>query len=144
MVETLNSKNTKTLETSDNCGKQNEPAPIVLIVDDDDDNRSMLKILLEMWKYRVIEAKDGSEALAIAENARPDLILMDVKMPDLDGFGVTEKIRQSEKIENVPVIFISGCAEANYKQMASAVGGNEYLVKPIDFQELEITLGKYI
>lgn len=144
MVDKLNNGNIKTLETSDGHGQANKPTPIVLIVDDDDDNRVMLKILLEMWEYRVVEAKDGIEAVSVAENTRPDLILMDVKMPDLDGFGVTEKIRQSEKIENVPIIFLSGCGEAVYKQKASAVGGNEYLVKPLNFQELESTLGRYV
>jgi len=143
MVNAQNNRNLNALETSGR-GQSNEPIPVVLIVDDDDDSRLMLKLLLETWKYRVIEAKDGIEALNIVENSCPDLILMDVRMPRLDGFGVTFQIRQSTKIESVPIIFLSGCAEASYKQTASAVGGNEYLVKPLDFEELEITVGKYV
>ena len=84
------------------------------------------------------------QPINLAENICPDLILLDVKIPDLDGFRVTEKIRQSAKIGSIPIIFLSGYAEAIYKQQASAVGGNEYLVKPLDFQELENTLGRYI
>ncbi|MGC2238522.1 MAG: response regulator [Pyrinomonadaceae bacterium] len=143
MVNAQNNRSLNAPETS-GYGQSNEPIPVVLIVDDDDDSRLMLKIILEIWKYQVIEATDGIEALNIAENSCPDLILMDVRMPRLDGFGVTCQIRQSTKIESVPIIFLSGCAEASYKQEASAVGGNEYLVKPLDFEELEITLGKYI
>jgi CheY-like chemotaxis protein len=143
MVNAQNNGNLNALETSGH-GQSDEPIPVVLIVDDDDDSRLMLKLLLETWKYRVIEAKDGIEAINIAENSCPDLILMDVRMPRLDGFGVTFRIRQSTKIESVPIIFLSGCAEASYRQTASAVGGNEYLVKPLDFEELETTVGKYI
>jgi len=144
MVDFSNNKNIKTPETSDGHGQWNKPVPVILIVDDDDDSRLMLKLLLEMWKYRVVEAKDGVEAINIVEISCPDLILMDVRMPNLDGFEVTRQIRDSAKIESVPVVFLSGCAEALYKQKASAAGGNEYLVKPLDFEALEHTLGKYI
>lgn len=119
-------------------------APIVLIVEDDEDNRAMLKFLLESWNYCVIEAENGTEAIRIAEENCPDLILLDVKMPVLDGFEVTRRIRESAKLNGVPVIFLSGCAEAKYQSAASAVGGNEYLVKPLDVEKLQITLGKYI
>lgn len=144
MVDSLNNSRVKTPESADGGGQGNKPSPVVLIVDDNDDSRLMLKFLLETWKYHVVEAADGSEALTIAEKTCPDLILMDVKMPNLDGFGVTQKIRQTAKIESVPIVFLSACAEPNYKQKASAVGGNEYLVKPLNFEELEITLGKYV
>lgn len=145
MVVASNNKIIKTLQTSaDGDERANDRAPVVLIVDDDDDSRLMLKILLEMWNYRVVEAGDGIEALDLAENSRPDLILLDVKMPNLDGFAVTEKIRRSAKIGSVPIIFLSGCAEANYKKRAFAVGGNEYLVKPLDFQALENSLSGYL
>ena len=122
----------------------NDQMPAVLIVEDDEDSRQMLKILLEIWKYRVLEAKDGLEAVSVAESARPDLILMDVKLPKFDGFETTRRLRQSEIIDGVPIIFLSGCAEEIYRRAADAVGGNEYLVKPLDFQLLEITLNKYI
>ena len=144
MVNTLNNGNIKTLAALDGRGKRDEPPPTVLIVDDDDDSRLMLKTLLEMWKYKVVEAADGGEAISVAETSSPDLIVMDVKLPDLDGFDVTQKIRQSAKIESVPIVFLSGCAETIYKQKATAVGGSEYLVKPLNFEELEHTLGKYI
>lgn len=104
----------------------------------------MLKFLLETWSYRVIEAKDGMEAVSIAEKEYPDLILMDVKLPHFDGFDVTRRIRQSAKTGDVPIFFLSGYAEAVYRNEATAAGGNEYLVKPLNFEELENTLGGYI
>lgn len=122
----------------------NNQMPVILIVEDDEDNRLMLKILLEMWNYRVLEATDGIEAIAIAEETRPDLILMDAMMPNLDGFETTRRIRESELIKDIPIVFLSGCAEAVYRRRASDVGVNEYLVKPLIFEQLEITLGKYV
>lgn len=118
--------------------------PKILIVDDDEDSRQMLNFLLETWSYRVVEAKDGIEAVSLAERERPDLILMDVKLPRLDGFDVTRRIRQSEQTNGVPIVFLSGCAEPHYRSAAAEVGGNEFLVKPLDFDKLQSTLGKYI
>ena len=86
---------------------------VILIVEDDDDSRQMLKFLLETWKYRVIEATDGLEAFAIAEKFRPDLILMDAKLPNSDGFETTRRIRESKYINRIPIVFLSGCARRN-------------------------------
>lgn len=118
--------------------------PTVLLVEDDEDNRLMLKLMLEIWKYRVLEAKNGEEAVELAEKEQPNIILMDVQMPYLDGFEAARLIRQSNLIDGVPIVFLSGYAHAFYRQTAIAAGGNEYFVKPIDFTELEITLKKYI
>ena len=128
----------------DDGGRKNETLPVILIVDDHEDSRSMLKTLLEMWKYRVVEAIDGNEALIVAEQTHPDLILMDVKMGKMDGFEVTRNIRRSTTIKTVPIVFLSGCAENASKEKAFAAGGSDYLVKPLDFDELERALAKYI
>ena len=118
--------------------------PEILIVEDDADSRLMLKLLLEMWNYRVHEATCGADAIRIAAKESLALILMDIKMPHLDGFETTRRIRQSPKSANVPVIFLSGCAEEIHRRTAFAVGGNEYLVKPLDFEKLEKTLNSYV
>lgn len=119
-------------------------APVILIVDDDADSRDLLKFLLQMWKYKVIEAADGEEAVRVAEKTRPDLILMDVRLPLLDGVSATRQIRKFNAGGAVPVVFLSGCAEAVYKEAARAAGGNEYVVKPFDFNELHDAIGKYV
>lgn len=118
--------------------------PIILIVEDDADSRAMLKFLLESWNYSVIEAENGVEAVRIAEKTRPDLILLDVKLPLLDGFEAARRIRESAEIGGVPVIFLSGCAEKHYRNAGSEAGGKEYLVKPLDFEKLQNALGKYL
>ena len=118
--------------------------PTVLIVEDDEDNRLMLKIMLEMWNYRVIEAENGEEAVNSAHENRPDLILMDLKMQLLSGLEATRRIRRSKEIGGVPIIFVSGCAEAGFRRAALDAGGNEYLVKPIIFENLENVLSEYI
>jgi CheY-like chemotaxis protein len=118
--------------------------PTVLIVEDDEDNRLMLKIMLEMWNYRVIEAENGEEAVVSAYEHRPNLILMDLKMQLLSGLEATRQIRCSAEIGGVPIIFVSGCAEAGFRRAALDAGGNEYLVKPIVFEHLETVVAKYI
>ena len=118
--------------------------PTVLLVEDDEDNRLMLKLMLEIWKYRVLEAKNGEEAVELAEKEQPNIILMDVQMPDLDGFDAARLIRRSQPTDGVPIVFLSGCAQIYYRRTAFEAGGNEYLVKPIDFTELELTIKKYI
>lgn len=69
---------------------------------------------------------------------------MDVRLPKLDGMAASRRIRTLEETDEMPIIFLSACAENLYRQQALDAGGNDYLVKPIDFQELERTLGKYI
>lgn len=121
-----------------------KPIPIILIVEDDKDSRLMLEFLLEMWKFRVIEAADGFEAIRAAEEIRPDLILMDAKLPHLDGFETTRRFRESESFSRIPIVFLSACAEEIYRRAARAVGADDYLVKPLNFELLENILEKYV
>ena len=144
MVNFMTIDNNRHSNQSNNTGRNNDSKLTILIADDDDDNRTMLKTLLEIWGYRVLEAKDGGEAFGFAEKARPDLILMDVRMPRFDGFETARRIRRSKKTVGVPIIFISGCAEKSYRNEAGDAGGNEYMVKPVDFGVLEKTLVKYL
>ena len=144
MVDLLAGKNIKMVEVLSSAEKIDDSVPVVLVVDDDEDNRAMLKTILSIWSYRVIEAANGKEAVSIAEQILPDLILMDVKLPYLDGFDATRQIRESALCGSVPILFLSGCAEKDYRNAGSAAGGNEYLVKPIDFEELRKAIGKYI
>lgn len=144
MFAALTRENKQMLNTSFAQRQTSDLPPTVLIVEDDEDNRLMLKIMLEMWNYRVIEAENGEEAVISALANQPDLILMDLKMQLLSGLDATRQIRKSAKIGGVPIIFVSGCAEANYRRAAFSAGGNEYLVKPIVFEHLENVLAKYI
>ncbi len=119
-------------------------APLVLIVEDDMDTRLMLKYLLEIWHYRVIEAVTGEEALEMATSQKPDVILMDYKLPKIDGLTATERIRELPIHRQTVIIFVSAYSEERVRASVLAAGANDYLVKPIDFGDLEISLEKHL
>jgi CheY-like chemotaxis protein len=111
--------------------------PVVLIVDDHDDTREMLKTLLGMVGCHAIEAEDGEQALHAAETAHPDLILLDMKMPRLDGLTVTRLIRSHPNLHEVPIVAVTGNATPQFQAEVLRTGCNYCLVKPIDFDRLE-------
>jgi CheY-like chemotaxis protein len=112
----------------------------VLVVEDFEDNRFMMRRLLEMSGYRVVEAENGEEAVKLAAEERPDVILMDLSLPLLDGLAATRAIRQNESSRTLPIIAVSAHDTADFHAEALAAGCNEYVTKPIDFDELETLL----
>lgn len=124
--------------------KSKKSHPLILIVEDDEDTRVMLRYLLEIWNYRVIEAGSGEEVLPMLAEHRPDLILMDYKLPDVDGLTTTERIRAVSLYDRTAIIFVSAVSHENARQSALAAGADAYLVKPIDFGELELALEKHL
>jgi len=110
---------------------------LIMVAEDDEDNRLLLRTMLELKGYRVVEARDGQEAVAVAKNAQPDLILVDLQLPRLNGFAVTRSVRHEESLRGVPIVVVSGHDPAKHRKLAMAAGCNEYLHKPIDFQRLE-------
>lgn len=118
--------------------------PLILVVDDHSDTREMLRVAIELNGYRVVEASDGEEAVRLAEDALPNLILMDTSLPQIDGYMATERIRKIESVRNVAIIFLSGHAERQARELALAAGGNDYLVKPVDLRSLELALEKHL
>ena len=116
------------------------PEKVVLVVEDFEDNRFMMRRLLEMSGYRVVEAVNGQEAVEAALRFTPDLILMDLSLPLLDGLAATRRIREQSPLKNVPIVAVSAHDTADFHADALAAGCNEYVTKPIDFDELEILL----
>ena len=112
----------------------------VLVVEDFEDNRFMMRRLLELDGYRVIEAINGQEAVAMAERERPHLILMDLSLPQIDGLAATRSIRQLDGMTSVPIIAISAHDTSDFRTEALKAGCNEYLTKPVDFDRLESLL----
>src|SRR4051812_3000692 len=104
--------------------------PLVLVAEDHDDTRFMLKYLLGMRGYRVVLAADGEMAVRMAESRCPDLILMDATLPRLDGLAATRRIRETPALCDVPIVFLSGHAEAWFRAAALETGGDDYIVKP--------------
>jgi CheY-like chemotaxis protein len=104
----------------------------------------MFRTMLEFRGYSVIEAADGEEVIQLAESARPDLILMDISLPRVNGLEAARRIRQSGHAGRVPVVFISGHPEASFLALAREAGGDEYLVKPLSRGQLGGVLEKYL
>jgi CheY-like chemotaxis protein len=116
----------------------------VLVVEDFADNRFMMRKLLEMSGYQVVEAVDGREAVEVAESALPDLILMDLSLPRLDGLDATRRIRELDGLGRVPIIAVSAHDTNDFHADALAAGCNEYVTKPIDFDELDALVKKLL
>lgn len=115
--------------------------PTVLIAEDSQDTRIMLKRAFELKGYRVIEAADGNEALEAVRQDRPNLILVDLNMPVVDGLEAVKKIRKLETPgEHVPIVAITAFDVYGMKEAALEIGCNIYLSKPLDMEELDRTL----
>ena len=119
---------------------QSNAQPTVMIADDYDDVRSILKNWLQQHDYRVVEATNGKEAVEVAERELPALILMDLALPEIDGFGAVFLIRTNDKLRDVPIIGISAYGElgidVQLKIDPKAVGFNDYLPKPFSPEKL--------
>ena len=118
--------------------------PTVLVVEDFEDNRFMMRRLLEMSGYRVVEAVNGRQAVEKAQSERPDIILMDLSLPMLDGLAATRQIRAYDGLGKVPIVAVSAHDSADFHAEALAAGCNEYVTKPIDFDQLVQLLSRLI
>src|SRR5215204_3060984 len=116
----------------------------VLLVEDTEDNRFMMRRLLEMAGYRVIEAMNGEEAVKLAEKESPQLILMDLSLPVIDGLAATRLIRKLPDFKSTPIIAVSAHDTSDFQSEAIAAGCNSYVTKPIDFNELEELIGQLL
>jgi two-component system, cell cycle response regulator DivK len=118
--------------------------PTILIAENCADSREMMQLLLGLKGYSVIMAADGCEAVEIALAARPDLILLDLELPRLDGLSVARDLRRHSKFRKVPIFILSGHDPMEHKQSAIDAGCTDYLVKPIDFEKLDELLNAQI
>ena len=115
----------------------NDEGVTVLLVEDTEDNRFMMRRLLEMSGYRVVEATNGEEAVKLAEAELPGLILMDLSLPVIDGLAATRLIRKLPQLAKTPIIAVSAHDTSDFLTEALQAGCNSYITKPIDFNELE-------
>lgn len=113
------------------------PKPCLLLVEDTEDNRFMMRRLLEMEGYLVVEARNGEEAVKVAEAENPALILMDLSLPIIDGLAATRLIRQLPSCTTTPIVAVSAHDTADFQSEAIEAGCDKYITKPIDFGELE-------
>lgn len=116
----------------------------MLVADDNGDTRRVVRWMLEQKGYAVIEAADGQQAVAAAVSQRPDLILMDLVMPVLDGFDAVRQVREHEELRGVPVVAMTARDVAAARDMAEDVGFDQYLSKPLDFLRLNVVIEKLL
>lgn len=110
--------------------------PKILVVDDEPDIRQLIKLRLELRKYEVITAEDGATAVATAQVAKPDLILMDVIMPGQNGYSVCRQLKDLEATKHIPVVFLTAKGRQDDIMQGTLVGGSAYLTKPFDTEQL--------
>ncbi len=110
--------------------------PVILVVEDYPDSRTLLSSLLRAQGYKVVEARDGKEGLLQANRVTPDLILMDLAMPEMDGVEATRQLRLRHTLSRTPIFAISAYATADVKQDAMAAGCAEIFAKPLDIGSL--------
>lgn len=109
---------------------------VVLVVDDSLDSIHMLNDVLEDAKFTVLVALEGSQALTITRNIRPDIILLDAVMPHMDGFEACKRLKQNPQLADVPIIFMTGLSDTEHIVMGLGAGGVDYITKPIKADEL--------
>jgi CheY-like chemotaxis protein len=129
----------------DSSRAMQQPAkPVILVVDDFDDTRLLLRTWLERKGFEVIEAENGNEAVSQAESKRPNLIIMDLEMPELDGLAATRKIRAVKELEKVPVLAVSAYGAEQFRDDALAAGCDEYVSTPFEPEALEKLIRSFV
>jgi DNA-binding response OmpR family regulator len=110
--------------------------PIVLAADDDEDILELIAFRLEHSGYTVLQARDGQEALDLARTAKPDLAVLDVMMPKMDGFEVTRRLREDDATTRIPIILLTARTQEADVQRGFDAGADDYIRKPFSPQEL--------
>jgi CheY-like chemotaxis protein len=119
--------------------------PNILVVEDSGDTRAIIRLELERWGYRVVEACNGREALEVVEGDCPDLILMDLNMPEVDGLTAAQAIRKyDERSAGVPIIAITAYDTIGIEEAAREAGCDAYILKPLDMPQLEKTVSGFL
>ena len=123
---------------------QDQTRATILLVEDTEDNRFMMRRLLEMSGYGVVEATNGEEAVRLAQSERPELILMDLSLPVIDGLAATRAIRKLDGFKEMPIVAVSAHDTSDFQSEALAAGCDSYITKPIDFSHLEILIARLL
>lgn len=108
----------------------------ILTVDDDEAINELIKVNLEIAGYNVISAYDGNKAYALAKQELPDLIILDIMMPEVDGYTVAKRIRENESTKDIPIIMLTALGLLQNKVQGFNIGADDYLVKPFESEEL--------
>ena len=116
----------------------------ILVIEDQEDNRRILRDLLSSVGYELIEAENGEDGVAAAAAARPDLILMDIQLPLLDGYEATRRIKAQSALSAIPIIAVTSYALSGDEDKARAAGCEGYVTKPFSSRELLAKIREYL
>jgi len=121
-----------------------EPKFLILVVDDSADNVAMISLFLQQQGYRVVTANNGEDAVTIAAQMLPNIILMDINLPTLDGLGATRRIRENDALRDVPVVAITAFGTEGFQRAAYDAGLSGYLTKPIDLDRMHQLIARLL
>lgn len=110
----------------------------ILVVDDDLAINELIKVNLELAGHEVLQAFDGVQGFALCKQELPSLVVLDVMMPDVDGFTVAQRIRRNEETKDVPILMLTALSQLNDKVNGFNIGVDDYLVKPFEMEELQV------
>jgi two-component system cell cycle response regulator DivK len=116
----------------------------ILVVEDQEDNRQIVRDLLTITDYEVTEAENGEEALASVAKQRPDLILMDIQLPIMDGYEATRRLKADPALRAIPIIAVTSYALSGDEEKARAAGCDDFVPKPFSPRELLAKIRKYL
>ena len=109
----------------------------ILVVDDDRAINELIKVNLKLAGYEVVQAFDGTQGFALAKQELPNMVILDVMMPNVDGYTVAQRIRQNDSTKNMPILMLTALSDIEDKGRGFAIGIDDYLVKPFDMEELK-------
>ena len=112
----------------------------ILVVDDDLAINELIKVNLELAGYKVIQAFDGTTGFALCKQELPSVVVLDVMMPEVDGFTVAQRIRKNESTKDIPIIMLTALSQLNDKVNGFNIGVDDYLVKPFEIEELQVRI----
>jgi len=121
-----------------------EPKFLILVVDDSADNLAVISLNLQQQGYRVVTAGNGEDAITVANQTQPNLILMDINLPALDGLAATRRIRENEALRDVPVVAVTAFGTEGFQRAAYDAGVSGYLTKPLDFDRMNQLIARLL
>ena len=116
----------------------------ILIVDDEPDIVKMLELRLQVMGYETLVARDGQEGLELAKKEMPDLMILDIMMPKLDGFKVCGLLKADTRFKNIPIVMFTARGQEMDRDISKDIGADAYLNKPLNATELKDTIGKFL
>jgi CheY-like chemotaxis protein len=126
------------------ANSKNAIAPLILLVEDNEANIQTFTSYLNAYEYQVVLAKNGEEGVAMAKTHQPDIILMDIQMPVMDGLRATQLIRAEPKLATVPIIALTARAMQGDQELCIKAGANQYLSKPVELEQLVGMIGQFL